>query len=208
MDDVRFRELMAQVKAGKVTAMDPLLVASFGALRSAIAQNMSESLKKAQLEPEDVIQEVYAAAWASLPDTPLENFAAFQAWLQKIAENKLIDIHRAIQAGKRDVRKQASAWGVQSQSYVNLLDYISSPMSTPSRGAARSEAVATLMVRLGSLPEDYRQVIQWRFIEGMPVAEVATRLDRTEAAVHMLCHRALKQLRDLMGAPSDYLTQT
>lgn len=207
MEDARFHDLIAQAKAGHKPAVDALLVASFSPLRSVIAQQMGDMLNKAQLEPEDVIQEVYAAAWANLPDAEFDRFEAFLAWLRRIAENKLTDMHRAILAGKRDVRKQAPAWGVQSGTYVNLLDRVSSPLATPSQGAARSEALAVLMVRLQQLPEDYRQVIHWRLIDGLPVAEVAQRLHRSEAAVHMLCHRALKQLRELMGAPSDYLTQ-
>jgi RNA polymerase sigma-70 factor (ECF subfamily) len=207
MDDARFAGLMAQIKSGNVAAMDSLLVASFNPLRSAIALQMSRFPSKAQLEPEDVIQEVYAAAWASLPNAQFDHFEAFMAWLRQIAQNKLIDMHRAALAEKRDIRRQGPAWGIQSGSYVDLLDQVSSPLSTPSRGAARSEALAVLMVRMQQLPEDYRRVIHWRLIDGESVAEVARRLDRSEAAVHMLCHRALKQLRELMGPPSDYLSQ-
>jgi RNA polymerase sigma-70 factor, ECF subfamily len=207
MEDVRFRDVMAQIKAGNTAAMDSLLVASFDPLRSAIAHHMGDTLTKAQLEPEDVIQETYAAAWTNLPNAQFESFDAFLGWLRQIAENKLIDMHRAILADKRDVRRQTPSWGVKGGSYVDLLDQVSSPLSTPSRGAARSEALAVLMVRMQQLPQDYRQVIHWRLIDGLPVAEVARRLDRSEAAVHMLCHRALKQLRELMGAASDYLSQ-
>ncbi len=49
MEDARFRDIMAQVKAGDVAAMDSLLVASFSPLRAAIVHQMSDSLKKAQL---------------------------------------------------------------------------------------------------------------------------------------------------------------
>jgi len=207
MDDAKFTELLADVKAGKTAAMDALLVASFDPLRAAIVKHMSGVLAKAQLEPEDVIQETYAACWANLANTEFGGFDSFLAWLRQIAENKLVDIQRAMLADKRDVRRQVSGWGVQSGSYVNLLDAVTSPLSTPSRGAARSEGLAVLMVRLQQLPEDYRQVIVWRLIEGLPVAEVAGRLNRSEAAVHMLFSRALKQLRELMGAPSNYLSQ-
>ena len=169
---------------------------------------MSDTLRKAQLEPEDVIQETYAAAVAGLPAARFDSFDAFLGWLRQIAENKLIDMHRASIAEKRDIRRQSPAWGAQSGTFVNLMDRVTSPQATPSQGAARSEAVAVLMVRLAQLPEDHRRVIQWRLIEGLPVAEVARRLDRSEPAIHMLCHRALKQLRDLMGAASNYLTQT
>ena len=208
MEDVKFKHCLSQAKAGEKSAMGPLLVAAFAPLRAAIAYQMSDTLAKAQLEPEDLIQEAYAAAWAGLTDAEFENFDAFVGWLRQIAENKLIDLHRAMLADKRDVRRQASAWGLQSGTYVNLLDCVNSPMATPSVGAARSEALAVLMVQMLQLPDDYRRVIQWRLIDGLPVAEVAQRLERTEPAVHMLLHRALKQLRELMGAPSDYLTQT
>lgn len=207
MEDARFSQIMAQATAGNTAALDALLVEGFGPLRAAILQQMSDTLKSARLEPEDVIQEVYAAAWSHLPGRHFENFEAFVGWLREIAQNKLIDMQRAATADKRDVRRQKPAWGVQSGTYVDLLDQVSSPQSTPSRGAARHEALAVLMARMQQLPEDYRRVLHWRLIDGLPVAEVARRLERSEAAVHMLCHRALKQLRELMGAASDYLTQ-
>ncbi len=207
MEDPKFREMATQIRAGSTAAMSALLVAGFAPLRAAIVQQMSDLPSEAQLEPEDVIQEVYAAAWAKLPTTQLDSFTGFIAWLRQIAENKLIDVRRALLADKRDVRRQASAWAPGSGTYVDVLARESAPVLTPSRAAARSEATAILMVRMLQLPEDYRQVIRWRLIDGLSVSEVARRLDRTEAAVHMLCHRALKQLRDLMGAPGDYLTQ-
>ena len=208
MEDSQFADILARIKGGETAAMDMLLVEAFGPLRSAIVQQMTGGLKNAPIEPEDVIQEVFAAAWAGLPEAEFDGFEAFLAWLRQIASNKLIDMHRAILADKRDVRREAPAWGVQSGSYVDLLDQVSSPQSTPSRGVARSEALAVLMVKMQQLPEDYRRVIHWRLIDGLPVAEVALRLDRSESAIHMLFHRAMKQLRELMGAQSDYLSQS
>ena len=74
MDGAKFSKTMAEVQAGNVAAMDSLLLASYDPLRSVIAQQMSDTLRKAQLEPEDVIQETYAAAWASLPKSQFESF--------------------------------------------------------------------------------------------------------------------------------------
>jgi len=207
MDEKRFQELLSQARQGDKQATDSLLVSSFDPLRAAIVGQMGDLLAKAQVEPEDVIQEVFAAAWTGLKETSFEGHGAFQGWLRQIAEHKLIDLHRAMLAGKRDVRRQTPAWGLQSGTYVNVLEQVTSPMSTPSVGAARSEAMAVLMSRLAQLPEDYRRVIQWRLIEGVSVAEVARRMERSEPAVHMLFHRALKQLRDLMGSASDFMTR-
>jgi RNA polymerase sigma-70 factor (ECF subfamily) len=209
MQDAEFRNLMSQFRSGNSAALSSLLVAAFTPLRTTIAHQMGDLLSQAQAEPEDVIQEAYAAAWASAPSSlEFETFQAFLGWLRQIAENKLIDMQRAMTADKRDIRRQTPAWAMQSGTYVNLLDQVNSPMSTPSVGAAHNEAMAVLMVQMLQLPEDYRRVIQWRLLDGLPVSEVARRLERSEAAVHMLFHRALKQLRDLMGAAANYLTHT
>ncbi len=208
MDDKQFSEIMGRLRSGDRASLDSLLIAGFTPLRAAVVQKMGSIPGLAGMEPEDVIQEVYVAACAKLAEAEFATFDDFLAWLRQIAENKLIDMHRAMLADKRDVRRQTPAWQAKSGTYVNLLERVDSPMTTPSRGAARSEALAVLMVRLLQLPEDYRQVIHWRMIDGLTVAEVAQRLGRSEGAVHMLFGRALKELRKLMGQPSDYLTQT
>ena len=41
-------------------------------------------------------------------------------------------------------------------------------------------------------------------MEGLPVADTAARMKRTEGAVCLLCHRGLKRLREHMGSTADY----
>jgi DNA-directed RNA polymerase specialized sigma24 family protein len=41
----------------------------------------------------------------------------------------------------------------------------------------------------------------------LSVAETAARMSRTERAVHMLCHRGLEQLRDVLGRSSRFFTR-
>jgi RNA polymerase sigma-70 factor (ECF subfamily) len=52
-----------------------------------------------------------------------------------------------------------------------------------------------LMAAMPSLTEGQRQVILLRFIEGMSNAEVASIMEKTEAAIRVLQHRALTALR-------------
>ncbi len=40
------------------------------------------------------------------------------------------------------------------------------------------------------------------------MADVATLMNRSEPAVHMLCHRVLIKLREIMGSRSKYLSHT
>ena len=48
---------------------------------------------------------------------------------------------------------------------------------------------------MATMNEDYQNAIVWRYLEDMPVREVAQLLDRTEEATRVLLHRAMKDLR-------------
>jgi DNA-directed RNA polymerase specialized sigma24 family protein len=39
-----------------------------------------------------------------------------------------------------------------------------------------------------------------RFMQGLSVAEVAERMNRSIGSIHMICHRALQQLREQVQA--------
>lgn len=208
MEHEQFRSMIERAKSGEQDAADFLFVACFEALRASVARLMDRVLLRARLEPEDIVQETYVAAWPKLAESDFENFGAFVAWLKTIARNKVIDIRRGLLAEKKGANRQISRAGGKTSSYVDLLNRVASPKSTPSSGVARHEALARMAGQMWRLPEDHRSVIQWRFIQGLPVAEVAQRMKRSEPAIHMLCHRALKKLQQLMGSPSKYLSMS
>ncbi len=208
MEARRFDELLRQAQGGDQAAADWVFAECFKPLRAVIEKQLDPILQKARYEPEDIIQEVYALAWLHLATADFDNKAAFFGWLKTIAKNKMIDMRQNLLAQKHDVKRNISAVGRASSSYVDLVPKLVADSSTPSTKAARHEAVAILVAQMWRLPQDYRQVIQWRFVQGLSVAEVAQRLSRSEPAVHMLCHRALNKLRGLMGTPSKYLSQS
>ena len=206
MNDAAFQKMLQLAKAGDEAGADCLFTACYQSLRPFVENLMDPIFKRAKIEPEDIIQETYAAAWPRIATTPFDSFSAFLRWLRIVAENKAIDIRRGLLADKRDVYRQVNENCNSNTSYINLVDRLTAPKSTPSTTAARHEAVAILVGQMWRLPEDYRRVIQWRIIQGLPVAEVARQMDRSENAVNMLFVRALKKLRVLMGSPSKYLT--
>ena len=63
-----------------------------------------------------------------------------------------------------------------------------------------------MLSSLARLTDDQRHVVQLRYLEGLPVAEIAGRLGRSEDAVHALCRRGLMTLREAMGSVSHYLS--
>jgi RNA polymerase sigma-70 factor (ECF subfamily) len=49
------------------------------------------------------------------------------------------------------------------------------------------------------LPDDYRQVIVWRYQEGRSFGEIAEQLGRSENAVRKLWFRAVERLEQELG---------
>jgi RNA polymerase sigma-70 factor (ECF subfamily) len=59
----------------------------------------------------------------------------------------------------------------------------------------REEALERMRDALTELSEDHAEVIRLRSLEGLSVAEVGERMERSENAVRILYCRALKALR-------------
>lgn len=205
MEQALFRRMCNLAQGGDEDAADVLFVSAFDSLYALVSQRLNSILRAGALEPEDVIQEVYAAAWPKLASSRFPDHGTFVHWLRTIARNYMVDLYRRLRADKRDVLRTVAPPG-SGAGYLSLIDRLEGDHRSPSQGAARREALAIMATQMWRLPEDYRQVIRLRFIQGLRVPEVARQLGRTESAVHMLCHRALKRLRTQMGTTSKYLT--
>ena len=71
-------------------------------------------------------------------------------------------------------------------------------LSTPSRHLIQREQVEHFERAMEALPAHYREVILLSRVVGMPIAEVAAALDRTEEATRSLMRRALAVLADAL----------
>jgi RNA polymerase sigma-70 factor (ECF subfamily) len=130
-------------------------------------------------EAEDLTTEVFIKAWQSLPRYQ-ERGHLFSSYLFRIARNAVID-HR------RKSRHQ-----IRSIDQVQIkTDEINSPGEVL-EGAQEADILAECLRRLR---ESYRTVLLLRFMIGLPTAEVAEVMGRSEGAIRVLQHRALKQLR-------------
>jgi RNA polymerase sigma-70 factor (ECF subfamily) len=71
--------------------------------------------------------------------------------------------------------------------------------SSPSHQAARREQAVLLADALEKLPEDYREALILRHLEGLTFPEVSQRMGRSLDSVEKLWVRGLAQLRRVMG---------
>jgi RNA polymerase sigma-70 factor (ECF subfamily) len=105
--------------------------------------------------------------------------ATFRTWLFQIARNLSIDYFRRWRGHADEPLKE---------------DAVSSA-ERPEATVERSLSGETLARGLAGLSEEQRDVVLMRFIEGMPLAEVAAALHKSEDSVKGLQRRALIALR-------------
>jgi RNA polymerase sigma-70 factor (ECF subfamily) len=200
--------LLARATAGDQLALERLLLGCHDRLVAQLTGELPADLRGV-VSADDVLQEAYVVAFRQIGTFEPRGPDAFYKWLRAIAKNRLFDAIKAARAAKRGggrARAEAPA-GPATSSVVELLDLLNLHDHTPSRSAAGHEAVAAVQVALASLKEDYREALRLRYIDGLSVAETAARMNRTDRAVHMLCHRALQQLHEALGRSSQYFTR-
>jgi RNA polymerase sigma-70 factor, ECF subfamily len=134
-------------------------------------------------DAEDVTERTFLAALGAI-DSFRDEGATFRAWLFRIAHNQLVNALRA-----RGRHRSTS------------LD--AAPEATggdPELLAGRAEEWRRLRRAVDQLPEERRQVIVLRFVDGLSAREIGAVLGRSEGAVRVLQHRALRQMAELLEA--------
>jgi len=131
---------------------------------------------------EDLTGEVFLKMMQALPGFNGGN-GAFRAWLFQIARNLSIDhLRRALAHPHQEFPEEMSAPGLD-----------------PERSTEASLTENALRTALTGLGDDQKDVILLRFIEGLPLAETARALHKSEDAVKGLQRRALIALREALS---------
>jgi len=159
---------------------------------------------KADILAEDVLQEIWSAAFRSCTELREEVPNAFERWVFTIARHKVTDAIRRVRAKRR-----GGSLGIayrDESSFQTLADRVTGRQRSPSSEESARESVRAVRTALHMLPAEYRQVITLAHIEGRPQAEVAEIMNRTPAAINSLLFRALRKLRANMGTAARYFS--
>ena len=182
---------------GDRLALTKLLTTYHPCLRARAAAQMGTVIK-AKANPDDILQEAYLDVIRQIGRFKNRGPGSFLSWVYGIVDHKLVDARRAARCKARDIDREVAVGAATADSYWDLLDNLCTNSSTPSRVVRRQEALDALLVGLSDLSERHHQVIELRFLEGLSVAEVASRLDKSQDAVVALTKRALAALRKSM----------
>ena len=133
-------------------------------------------------DAEDATERTFLAALGAI-DRFRDEGATFRSWLFRIAHNQL-----------------ANALRTRSRQRTDPRDLVREPATggDPARLATLADDARRLRAALGTLPEDRRHVVVLRFVDGLTAREIGVVLRRSEGAVRVLQHRALRELATLL----------
>lgn len=201
-------EVVARVRAGD-TAVYEVLMRRYNQRLFRIAR----SILRDDDEAEDVMQDTYVRAYASLHQ--FAGKAKFSTWLTKIA---IYEASSRLRKQKR-IQEIPASPGQENQ----RMEMVKSSDPDPEQQTLRHEAASLLEQAVDSLPDLYRSVFMLREIENISTAETVTCLDLTQETVKARLLRARKMLRQelyaragatsarafqFMGARCDRVVQT
>jgi len=186
-DDLKSQEpdsyLVKQAKSGDGDA--------FGALYERYATDIYRFLH-AQLPEfwtaEDLTSDVFLRAWNFLPRYKDRGYT-FSAFLYKIARNVLIDYRRKTRYETNRVPIDPDNTTIEKTELSEQL--------------IRIQEHQTLWRILNSLRDDYRSILVLRFINGVSIQDISRIMGRSEGAIRILQHRALKALRQILLSSND-----
>ena len=140
-------------------------------------------------EAEDITHKVFLSAWKNIKNYQ-DQSVPFSSWLYRIAKNKVIDHYRV------------------KKTHTPLDSIQDSLHSDYNLELATEEALDLENVRsaIKELNQDQQDVLIMRFIEDLPIKEVAIALGKTESSVKLIQLRAIKKLKSILQNGEDYQT--
>ena len=147
----------------------------------------------------DIVQETFCKAIERLDGYRGE--AALYTWFCQICRNAVADHYRRRGAGAPRVVLLEDQPNVRA-----ILEALTAPAADqPETGTWQSQVHRFVEATLDSLPGHYADVLEWKYLDGLPVREIALRLGLGEKAAESLLGRARAAFREavmeLAGTP-------
>lgn len=160
-----------------------------------LAQVQLPARLRPKLDPSDIVQQTLLQAYAGLADFRGSAEAELAAWLRKILARVLQHAARDFARGKRDVGREEALPRLLEESSARIEAWFAAAGPSPSEQAARNERTLRLAEALDAISEAQREAVTLHYAQGLSLAEIGLRLDRSSAAVAGLIHRGLRELR-------------
>jgi RNA polymerase sigma factor (sigma-70 family) len=182
--------------------VDALIEKHLPGLRAYVASRV-DRLVHAKESNADIVQSVCREVLEHIARFEHRSEAGFKQWLYRTAERKIIDRYRYYTADKRDAAREVPPPPADASEDGNFLAQALHDAAglrpTPSHEAIAREELLRTSRAFEGLPPVYREVILLSRVHGVPHAEIARKLGKSEGAVRNLLYRGLGALTDRLA---------
>ncbi|MEZ4200703.1 MAG: RNA polymerase sigma factor [Candidatus Paceibacterota bacterium] len=135
----------------------------------------------------DVVHDTYAKVWSYVRNG--HEIETFRPFLYKVLNNLIIDEYRKRKEASLDALFEKE--GVDEGSFDDLSEDTVESLAATIDGRKAFDLLKTL-------PDEYREVIVLRYIDGLGPKEISVLVEESENVVSVRIHRGLKLLRTHM----------
>lgn len=199
--EVDREQLLAAARGGDDAALGTLLGDYTGYLELLSRVHLGRRIQ-GKVDAADLVQEVFLEAHRHFADFRGTEVGQFTCWLRRILAARMANLLRRWRGVQgRDVgRERELELAADLDASSRILDRgLISSEPTPSRVARGREESLRVAEALMQLPDDYREAVVLRNLEGLGFPEVAEKMGRSVDSVQKLWVRALARLRKLLG---------
>lgn len=137
----------------------------------------------------DAVHDTFTKVWSYVRSG--HEIDSYRSFLYKVLNNLIIDEYRKQKEASLDALLEAE--GVDEGSFEGLSETTVEALAATIDGRKAFELVK-------GLPEEYKEVIVFRFVDGLGPKEIAELIEESENVVSVRIHRALKLLRGKIEA--------
>ncbi|PJB83765.1 RNA polymerase subunit sigma-24 [Candidatus Wolfebacteria bacterium CG_4_9_14_0_8_um_filter_39_46] len=135
-------------------------------------------------EAEDLTHQVFLKSWQNITEYSFQGFP-FSSWLYSVARHQVIDYYRT------------------KKSNIALENIAELKIENPApRTIDNNLDIERVKIAIHQLKDEQQDIIVLRFIEDLSLQEAASILNKTEGAVKLLQHRAIKNLKNILNLKS------
>ena len=144
-------------------------------------------------DAEDLVQEAYLKAYAAFhqyqPGTNLK------AWLYRILTNTFINSYRK----KQRQPQETGGDTIEDWQIARAANHTSSDGKSAEIEALERIPDSDIKKALQALPDDFRMVVYYADVEGLPYKEISQIMDTPMGTVMSRLHRGRRQLREMLA---------
>lgn len=148
-------------------------------------------------EAVEVVQQTFCKAFERLDS--YRGDGSLYGWMCRILRNTILDLYR------RRGRELPRVTLIEDRGGIRqILDTLAaSELEQPEALAARSDVIRLIQATMDRLPGHYGDVLEWKYVDGLSVKNIAERMDIGPKAAESLLTRARVAFRKAMEAVAD-----